>query len=170
MMGLKTVDFVSVQNIILEELKTGMFLNVKVGDTLNTMTIAWGNSGRIWEKDSFIVAVRHSRYTFELMEKAAYFTVSMPYHNDLKKELAYCGTVSGRKENKFEKCHLTPEYIDDFPTPIIKECNLHVLCKIAYKQSMDPSLILLDDVKSKYKSNDYHTMYYGEVVGVYINE
>lgn len=167
---LKEVKFEEVQNKIIEQLKKGIFLTVEANGIVNTMTIAWGNSGRMWDRDSFTVAVRHSRYTFELMEGAAYFTISIPKLGTMKNELLLCGTVSGRDKNKFEEDGLTAKYLEDFPVPVIEECDLHILCKIAYKQSMDPSLLVADYVKGKYKSNDYHTLYYGEVIGVFEKE
>lgn len=167
---MKKIEFNAVQDKILKQLKKGIFLTVEVDGVPNTMTIAWANSGRIWERDSFMVAVRHSRYTFELMEKAEYFTVSIPKEGSMKKELAYCGTVSGRDENKFQNEHIKAKYLGDYPVPVIEACELHVVCKVAYKQSMDPSLISAAYVEGKYKTHDYHTLYYGEVLGVYEHE
>lgn len=167
---MKKIEFESVQNILAEQLKYGVFLNTEVDGVPNTMTIAWGNTGRMWDRESFSVAVRHSRYTFELMEKSEYFTVSVPAKGSLKKELGVCGTISGRVKNKFEETGLTITYLNEVKVPVIEECQLHFVCKIAYKQSMDPSLIKSDYVNNKYKTHDYHTLYYGEVVSVYIKE
>ncbi|WP_430884403.1 flavin reductase family protein [Fusibacter sp. JL216-2] len=163
----KELDFDEVQNQVIEQLKKGIFLTTQVGQIPNTMTIAWANSGQMWGKNSFVVAVRHSRYTFELMEDSEYFTVSIPRAGSLKKELGFCGTISGRDRDKFKEVGLTPSYLEDIPVPLIEECALHIVCKIAYKQAMEPSLIQADYVKQKYKTNDYHTMYHGEVIGVY---
>lgn len=164
---LREVPFEAVQNQLLEQLKKGVFLTVQPKDKPNTMTISWGNSGRIWDKDNFTVAVRHSRYTFELMEHSEYFTISVPKKDTLKKALAYCGTISGRDEDKLQTGGVTARYLENFSVPIIEECALHILCKIAYKQAMDPSLIQLPFVQNKYPTHDYHTLYYGEVIGVY---
>lgn len=166
---MKKVEFENVQNIIANQLKKGAFLNTKVDGKSNTMTIAWGNSGRMWDRDCFSVAVRHSRHTFDLMEQSQYFVVSIPKLNTLKKELVFCGTVSGKDKDKFEEANITQQILEEFDVPGIEECELNIVCKIAYKQSMEPSLILSDYVKKKYQTNDYHTIYYGEVVAVYEN-
>ncbi len=165
--NLREVGFEQIQNRVIEQLKKGIFLTTQADGGPNVMTIAWANSGRVWDKDSFMVAVRHSRYTFSLMEKSTYFTVSIPKTGTLKKELAFCGTVSGRDKSKFDETGITPKYLEGCSVPVIEECDLHVVCKIAYKQSMDPSLISAEYVEKKYRTNDYHTLYYGEVVGVY---
>lgn len=70
------------------------------------MTIGWGNVGIVWGKPIFMVAVRYSRYTYDLIEKAKDFTVSIPLKNNLKKELTYCGTYSGKDVDKFKECNL----------------------------------------------------------------
>lgn len=52
-----------------------------------------------------MVAVRESRHTFGLMEKADDFTVTVPI-SDYKKEVGFCGTKSGRNFDKFKECDL----------------------------------------------------------------
>ena len=86
---------------VLEALPKGAFLNVSDGQKDNTMTIGWANLGFMWKKPILTVMVRHSRYTYELIEKADCFTLSLPLSTDLKKELGICGTKSGRNVDKF---------------------------------------------------------------------
>lgn len=73
--------------------KGGVFLTVKNGADVNTMTIGWGGITIFWGKPVFIVPVRESRYTFNIINSAKEFTVSVPVNVNLAKELAYCGTV-----------------------------------------------------------------------------
>ena len=79
----------------------GAFLTTKVGDEQNTMAIGWGSIGYCWGKPVFTVVVRNSRHTFQLMEKAEEFTVSIPFSDAMKKEIEFCGTKSGKDVNKF---------------------------------------------------------------------
>lgn len=167
---MRKIEFENVQEFLVKQLKAGIFMNTKTEDKLNTMTIAWGLSGRIWNKDCFSVAVRYSRYTYEMIEKSEYFTISVPALGTMKEELALCGTVSGRDRDKFAEANLTPLYLDESPVPSIAECDLHILCKIAYKQTMEPSLIQADYVKNNYSNYNYHAIYYGEIIGVYVND
>ena len=82
-------------------IKKGAFLTVKAGSELNTMTIGWATTGHIWRKNVFMIAVRESRHTFGLIERADNFTVSVPTL-DYKKEVLFCGTKSGRDVDKFK--------------------------------------------------------------------
>ena len=66
----------------------------------NTMTIGWGFLGTMWRKPVFVVAVRHSRHTFKLMEKSDSFTVCLP-NSEMREVLDICGTKSGRNMDKF---------------------------------------------------------------------
>lgn len=147
--------------------KQGAFLTVKSGDKTNTMTISWGNIGFEWNKPIFTVLVRQSRYTYELIENSKEFTVSIPLNNNLKKPLAFYGSKSGRDINKYEQCPLTLEAGKSVSTPVIGDCELHYECKIVYKQEMNPNLLTEEIKKSSYKNDDYHTLYYGEIVNCY---
>ncbi|WP_003544854.1 flavin reductase family protein [Desulfotomaculum nigrificans] len=155
---------------LLEQLPKGAFLTVKAGDKLNTMTIGWGAPAFIWQKPIFLVLVRYSRYTYQLLEQAREFTVSIPINKDMKKALAFCGTKSGREVDKFKEANLTAEPAKVVNTPIIGECDLHYECKVVYQQAMEPA-ILADHIKtSAYPKGDYHVMYFGEIVACYKKE
>ena len=146
----------------------GAFLTVKSGEKINTMTISWGNVGYEWNRPIFTVLVRKSRYTFDLIENADNFTVSIPLSKELKKALAVCGSKSGRDVDKFKECNLTLENSKEVDTPIIGECELYYECKIVYKQEMSPQLLSKDVIESAYANGDYHTIYYGEIVATYM--
>lgn len=154
---------------MLTQLPRGAFLSVKAGNQINTMTIGWGSIGYIWKKPLLIVAVRTSRYTYELMEKATDFSVSLPLDADLKTALGEAGKKSGRDIDKFQQIHLTAQNAQKIGSPVIGECKLMYECKIVYKQQLDPDM-LDEEIKEKfYGDRDYHTLYFGEIVSSYIN-
>jgi flavin reductase (DIM6/NTAB) family NADH-FMN oxidoreductase RutF len=102
-----SANFVENLELAMEKLhKVGAFLTVKEGDRVNTMTISWGNIGFEWRRPIFTALVRKSRYTYDLIEKAESFTVSIPVKDNLKKELGFCGSKSGRDFDKFKECNL----------------------------------------------------------------
>ncbi|MTI68473.1 MAG: flavin reductase family protein [Firmicutes bacterium] len=166
----KDIKYNEYSKEMLKQLEKGVFLTVKDKDDLNTMTIAWGNIGIIWNKPIFTIAVRYSRYTYNLLENAKEFTISVPLNNDMKKELSLCGTKSKRDIDKFKECNLTPKKGKIVNTPIIDECKLHYECRVVYQQAMDPALLNEEIKKLKYKNNDYHILYYGEIVSSYIKK
>lgn len=166
----KEVNFDEISNDLLKQLQKGAFLTVKEGNKVNTMTIAWGSIGFIWNKPVFTTLVRYSRYTYELIDKADNFTVSFPVNNNLKKELAFCGTKSGRDYDKVRECNLTLAGSDKVASPVIDGCSLHIECKIVYKHGMEKEN-LCDEIRgSAYANDDYHVMYFGEIIKAYITE
>lgn len=146
--------------------KQGAFLTVKHGEKVNTMTISWGNIGFEWNRPIFTVLVRKSRFTHELIEKSTEFSVSVPLSNNLKKELVLCGTKSGRDIDKIKESGLTLRTGESIATPSIGGCEMVYECKIVYKQDMDPNLLSEDIKDNSYNDNDFHTIYYGEIVKV----
>lgn len=164
----KEVNFTEISKELLDQLQNGAFLTVKAGDTVNTMTITWGSLGFIWYKPTFTAMVRYSRYTYELIEKAEDFTVSLPLNGQLKKELDICGTKSGKDVDKFAQCNITLKEGEVVKSPIIDECDLHIECKILYKQPMDENAVCQEIKDKSYINGDYHTLYYAEIVKAYI--
>jgi len=168
-MIMKHVDYMMVAQNVMELIKKGVFLTVKSSAGLNTMTIGWATIGYIWRKPVMMVAVRTSRHTFSIIEKAKDFTVSIPTA-DMKKEIAFCGTKSGHDYEKFKECNLTTVVGQQVASPIIETPGFHFECKIVYKTAMDPGFIDETYQKSLYSDHDYHTLYFGEIVACYEKE
>lgn len=163
---MKDVDYLAVAEDVVKQIRKGAFLTVKAGDALNTMTIGWSMFGFIWQKPMMMVAVRNSRHTFGIIEKAADFTVTVPA-DGMAKELAYCGTKSGRNVDKFKECRLEVAAAGKVISPIIKIAGIHYECKIVFKSAMDPKFLNGDYDKFLYPQKDYHTLYFGEIVACY---
>jgi flavin reductase (DIM6/NTAB) family NADH-FMN oxidoreductase RutF len=164
----ETIKFNDLSKEMLEQLRKGAFMTTKVDDKVNTMTIGWGGINVVWYKDVFVAYVRYSRDTYQMLENGSEFTISVPLNNDLKKELAYCGTVSGRDVDKIKECNLTLVEPREINTPVIKECELHYECKVIYKQAMEPGMVPEDVKKRFYGTHNYHVIYYGEIVDSYL--
>lgn len=154
---------------MLEQLPRGAFLSVKSGDKINTMTIGWGAIGCIWFKPILMVMVRYTRYTYELMEQASEFSVCVPLDNNFKKELGVAGTKSGRDIDKFQELNLTIGSGRATNAPVIDQCGLVYECRTVFRQEMNPEY-LDPAIKAKYYSDDnYHVLYFGEIVASYKN-
>ena len=109
-----------------------------------------------------MVAVRNSRHTFGIIEKAADFTVSVP-RDDMTDELTFCGTNSGRTYDKFHDCGPKPGRAQETRSPTIQFPGIHFECKTVYKSAMVP--VLLDPGYQRlYANTDLHTLYFGELV------
>jgi flavin reductase (DIM6/NTAB) family NADH-FMN oxidoreductase RutF len=146
-----------------EQLRRGAFLMVNG----NPMTIGWGQFGIIWNKQTFSVYVRHSRYTHALLEHADTFTVSVPKTDTMKSELAFCGTKSGRDVNKISALNASL-----FPNRFggqdgFAGCRYHIECRILLRTDLDEHLLEDDMLMSRfYLNGDTHTMLIGEILGV----
>jgi len=144
---------------------TGAFLTVKSAEKINTMTVSWGFAGFMWNKPHFITVVRPQRYTNEFFVNGAdCFTVSIPFGGALKDELNICGTKSGRDIDKSKVVNFVPGKVLD--CPVVEGCGLYYECKINLAQQMEGSL-LADAVVKQFYKNDFHFMYFGEIVEIY---
>ena len=163
---MKDVDYMTTAGNSIDKMKPGAFLTVKAGNALNTMTIGWASFGVVWSKPIMMVAVRLSRHTFGIIEKAKDFTVTVP-GRDMHKELAFCGSKSGRDMDKIKLCKLETTGSRKVVSPIIKTPGRHYECKIVYKSAMDPAHLDKDYDSILYPKKDYHTLYFGEILACY---
>ena len=163
---MKDIDYMSAADDSIHKIKKGAFLTVKSGNVLNTMTIGWATFGVIWSKPILMVAVRSSRYTFKIIESSKDFTVTVPA-GDMRKEIAYCGSKSGRDVDKFKMCNMETTDSQKITSPIIKTQGRHYECKIIYKSAMDPAHFDKNYDSTVYPQKDYHTLYFGEILACY---
>ncbi|HVO65136.1 MAG TPA: flavin reductase family protein [Syntrophales bacterium] len=163
---MKDVDYMNVAENTINKIKKGAFLTVKSGNILNTMAIGWATFGVVWTKPIMMVAVRSSRHTFGIIEAARDFTVTVPAGN-MDKEIAFCGSKSGRNVDKFKVCNLETSRSHKVASPIIKTRGRHYECKIIYKSAMNPAHFEKAYDSSLYPKKDYHTLYFGEILACY---
>lgn len=155
----------------LKQLPKGAFLNVNdQNGRTNIMTIGWGSIGFIWGRPVLSVMVRYSRHTYNLLEGAREFSVSVPLKNNLQKELSFCGSRSGRDVDKFKECGLTPLPGRILSTPLVKECDLFYECRIMGIQAIQPALLRREIIDSFYPDNNYHVFFHGEILAGYVKE
>jgi flavin reductase (DIM6/NTAB) family NADH-FMN oxidoreductase RutF len=135
----------------------------------NIMTIGWGLIGILWREPVFMVAVRDSRYTHELIEETNEFTVNIP-GDDMGEAIKLCGSVSGRDHDKFKETGLTAVAGKNVQAPIISECLLHFECTVIGKTQVTPEKLSEEVLQSCYPRDDFHTLYYGKILSVYGEE
>lgn len=133
------------------------------GGTPNVMAIGWGTIGTIWSRPVFIVMVRPSRYTYQIIEETGEFTVNVA-PLELKEKVAYCGSISGRNSNKFQETGLTPMPAKTVKTPLVKECHIHFECRVLHKNNLLPSEINQEILSEYYSSKDFHRVYFGQIL------
>jgi flavin reductase (DIM6/NTAB) family NADH-FMN oxidoreductase RutF len=146
----------------------GAFLNVRTPTgKVNPMTIGWGQIGIVWSQPMFTVYVRTSRYTYECLQTAETFTVSVPRLGELSEELLLCGTKSGRDIDKIE--HTGLHLLDgrSGETPVLAECGLHYECRIVARVQLQGEDIASDEIVQRFESKDLHQIVLGEIQVAY---
>lgn len=131
----------------------------------NAMTISWGSLGVMWGRPFAQVVVRPIRYTYAFMERYDSFTLcAFPavYHP----ALSLLGTKSGRDMDKIAEAGLTPAASQCVDAPAYAEASLVIECRKMYWQDMDPTHFLDPGIAKIYPEQDYHRIYFGEIVSV----
>jgi len=165
----KEVGYNEYASKALDIISKGAFLTTAHAGKTNSMTIGWGSIGVIWRKPIFTVLVRQSRFTRDLIEKSGEFTVSIPF-GSMSEALGLCGTKSGRDLDKIKAAGLTLQPGKKINTPVIAANGVHYECKVVYKQTMVPDALDSGYQTALYPQGDYHTMYFGEIIAVYVDE
>ncbi len=127
----------------------------------NTMTVSWGGVGVLWGKNVAFIFIRDSRYTKEFIDNGSFFSITF-FDDTYKEALNYCGSHSGRNEDKVEKAGLTWAYKHSIP--YLDEGNLVLLCEKLSATKIDEASFISPDIKKWYADNDMHTMYIAEII------
>ncbi len=165
------------KEILLEEVKENackligkdwMLVTAATDGKVNTMTASWGGLGVMWGKNVAFVVIRPQRYTKEFIDQSTHMSLSF-YGEEHRKMLQYMGSVSGRDEDKIEKCGLHTQF--DGETPYFEEANMVLVAKKLYEQPFVPQGFLDEAMKQQwYAQEDYHTMYICEIEKVLVSE
>ncbi len=126
----------------------------------NTMTASWGGFGVLWNRDVVFAFVRPTRHTFGFMERSSAFTCSF-FDPDRKAALSYCGSVSGRDEDKAAGAGITP--FECAPGLVaFEEARLVLGCRVVHAQDLDPAGFKDPAIHDHY-TDDWHRLYVGEI-------
>lgn len=144
----------------------GALLTVKRSDgKVNTMTVSWGTSGVLWNKEVCTVFVRPQRYTHEFCENSSIFTLSF-FGKERRDTLSFCGTKTGRDVDKFATCGLNYSIKND--ACIFDDAKVTLVLKKLFKQDMTGECFLDEAPLSNYKNNDFHTSYTCEIIDIIV--
>ena len=117
----------------------------------NIITVAW--AGTICTNPPMVsISVRPSRYSYHMIEETGEFVINLTTR-ELVKACDYCGVVSGRDVDKFQKMNLTPLAMESTSVPAIKESPVNIACRVTEKKELGS-----------------HTMFLAEVIGVTVDD
>ena len=129
----------------------------------NSMTVAWGSIGNMWNKPIAMIVVRPTRFTYEFVERFDNFALC-GFDGSYRKALNLLGTKSGRDGDKIKESGLSPASAELVSSPIYKEANLILECKKLYWHDFNPAQFLDGRIANSYPEENYHRMYFGEIV------
>ncbi len=148
----------------------------KEGNT-NVLTVAW--AGTVCSDPPMVsVSIRPERHSYRMIKETGEFVINLTTE-ELAYATDYCGVVSGRDVDKFEKMHLTPVNGDAVKAPLIKESPVNIECVVKEIKSLGShdmfiaqvAAVHVDekymDTKNKFHLEDAHPIVYSH--GIYMS-
>ena len=117
----------------------------------NLITIAW--AGIICSSPPMVsISIRPERYSYDMVKETGEFVINLTT-KDLAWATDYCGVVSGRNVNKWEKMNLTQQPSKVVIPPAVAESPVNLECKV-----------------TEVKKLGTHDMFIAEIVAVHADE
>jgi flavin reductase (DIM6/NTAB) family NADH-FMN oxidoreductase RutF len=138
-------------------------------NSYNTMTASWGGFGILWDKPIAICFIRPHRHTFNFVNQAGYYTLSVLPH-EFKKILNYCGKYSGRDVDKIKETGLLP-IETDLKNISFEQARLIFECRKLYSDDLKPDQFISKDIiMHTYPRGDFHRFFIGEIVTCFVKK
>lgn len=138
-------------------------------DDCNMMTVSWGSIGCMWSKPFAQIVVRPQRHTRKYLEQSASFTLCA-FPEKYREDLRTLGTLSGKDGGKLAKTGLTLRGSKRISAPSYHEASLILECRKIYWQDVNPSGFIDKTIQDHYQANDYHRIYFGEILAAYCEQ
>ena len=120
-------------------------------DNANIITVAWCGITNTVPPKTYI-SVRPSRHSHGIIKERGEFVLNLT-PSSLVKAADYCGTYTGKKVDKFQKCNLTKLAVEEVEAPLIAEVPLSLCCRV-----------------TNILPQGSHDMFLADVVAVYADE
>ncbi|MFA7256480.1 MAG: flavin reductase family protein [Kiritimatiellales bacterium] len=110
----------------------------------NMITIAW--AGTVCSNPPMLsISVRPERHSYNIIRQTGEFAVNLPTVKQTK-ATDWCGVVSGREYDKFEKTGLTPASALEVSCPIVLECPVNIECKVRQTIELGSHVLFIAEV------------------------
>jgi len=129
-----------------------VLVTARLGEKTNIITLAWQMPVSS-SPPMAAISVAPSRYSHELIAQSGEFVINVPSFS-LLKAAVYCGTVSGRDEDKFRGAGLTREPAQIVSAPLIAECIGHLECQVVKQISAGDHTLFLGEVVAASAAED----------------
>lgn len=134
-------------------------------EKFNMMTASWGGLGHLYNKPVTFCFINPTRHTYQLLEDNDTYTLCF-FTEAYREALNYCGTHSGKNEDKVKGSGLTPMLTPSGSTAY-SEAWMIIECKKLVAQSFSPEIIFNPETKSKW-GEARHKMFIGEILNVWV--
>ena len=121
-------------------------VTVSDGERDNVLTVGWTGILATHPATTY-VSIRPSRHSHELLLKSGEFVIHLPSAR-LARQVDYCGTFTGKKVDKFEKCGFTKELADTVGVPRIAECPVAIECRVTERVPLGSHDMFLAEILS----------------------
>ena len=121
-------------------------VTVSDGERDNVLTVGWTGILATHPATTY-VSIRPSRHSHELLTKSGEFVIHLPSAR-LARQVDYCGTFTGKKVDKFEKCGFTKEPADTVGAPRIAECPVAIECRVRERVPLGSHDMFLAEILS----------------------
>lgn len=103
-------------------------------------------------------SVAPQRYTYELIKKNGECVVNA-VTSEMEEMMWYCGTHTGRKEDKFKNANIEVEESEEVKALRIKESPIQLECKVKEMvEAGDHIIIICEVVKEHVKKENYEAL------------
>ena len=166
--GFRHITADKIPGNIIKLLSEATLITSGSGENVNVMTASWGGLGVFWEKPVAFSFLGAQRYSITTMDKGDTYTVSF-YTEAYKDALQYCGSTSGRNEDKIKGSGLTPIKTPSGATAFAEAWMIFECRKmIAQPLSQDAVTDKESNAAKKWNGKELHKLYIGEIVNVWV--
>jgi flavin reductase (DIM6/NTAB) family NADH-FMN oxidoreductase RutF len=118
----------------------------------NLITIAW--VGTVCTNPPMLsISVRPERHSYDIIKQTGEFVVNIPAAKQAK-ITDWCGVVSGRDHDKFEKTGLTPAPALKVKCPVVLECPVNIECRVTQTLELGSHVLFLAEVVAVQASSE----------------
>lgn len=153
-------------NIIKMLTEDWMLITAGEGAKANPMTANWGGLGYLFNKPVAFCFIHPTRHTYTLMEQSDTYTLTF-YTEASREALRYCGTHSGRTENKAQKAGLTPLVTPQGSTAF-RQAWMIIECRKLMSQPLNQEDIDHPTLQKEWDGKSLHKMYIGEILNIWV--
>lgn len=129
-----------------------VLVSSQFGTERNLITIAW--TGIMNSQPPMVyIGVNPIRHSHFLIKESGEYVINIPSVEQAKL-VDYCGMVSGKDLDKFQKTSLTPVPAAYVQAPLVAECPVNIECRVSQVVSLKSHDVFIADVLAVHYNED----------------